>query len=174
LGATANVGYGEAVIFDEAAAGRQLSMAVAATWKPTASLRAEARWTHSRMTRAGDGTWYSTANIPRLKIEYQLSRSMFVRYVGQYTAQRRAELRDPTTGLRLVIDAATTQRIGPAAGAVTADFRNDFLFSFKPTPGTVLFLGYGTSLTELQPLEFTRLTRANDGFFFKGSYRFRL
>ncbi len=169
-----NVGYGEGVIFDEAAAGRQLAVSAAASWKPTASLRAEGRWTHSRMTRAQDGSWYSTANIPRLKVEYQLSRAMFVRYVGQYTAERRDALRDPTTGRPLVIDAATAQRIGPAAGAATADFRNDFLFSYKPTPGTVLFLGYGTSLTEPQPLQFAGLTRVSDGFFFKGSYLFRL
>jgi len=38
----------------------------------------------------------------------------------------------------------------------------------------VLFLGYGASLTEPQPLQFDRLARANDGFFFKGSYLFRL
>ena len=174
VSASGSMGYGEAVIFDEAAAGWQFSMGASASWKPTASLRAEARWTHSRMSRAEDGSWYSTANIPRLKIEYQLARAVFVRYVGQYSAQRRAGLRDPTTGRPLVIDAATAQRIGPAAGATTADFRNDFLFSYKPTPGTVLFLGYGTSLTESEPLQFTRLTRANDGFFFKGSYLFRL
>jgi hypothetical protein len=126
------------------------------------------------MTRARDGSWYSTANIPRLKIEYQLTRAVFVRYVGQYSAQRRAELRDPTTGRLLVIDAATAQRIGPAAGDATADFRNDFLFSYRPTPGTVLFLGYGTSLTEPEPMQFARLRRANDGFFFKASYLFRL
>jgi hypothetical protein len=174
LSATGSVGYGEAVIFDEAAAGRQFTLSATASWKPTPSLRSEARWTHSRMTRAQDGSWYSTADIPRLKIEYQLNRSVFVRYVGQYTAQRRATLRDPTTSRPLVIDAATEQRIGPAAGATVADFRNDFLFSYKPTPGTVIFLGYGTSLTEPNALRFSHLTRANDGFFFKGSYLFRM
>ena len=174
LSATATLGYGEAVIFDEAAAGRQFDVSATATWKPTPSLRSEARWTHSRMTRAQDASWYSTANIPRLKIEYQLSRSVFVRYVGQYTAQRRAALRDPTTGRPLVLDAATEQRIGPAAGATVADFRNDFLFSYKPTPGTVFFLGYGASLTERTPLDFSGLTRAGDGFFLKGSYLFRM
>jgi hypothetical protein len=174
LSATASLGYGEAVIFDEAAAGRQFNLSATASWKPTPSLRTEARWTHARMTRAQDGSWYSTANIPRLKIEYQLSRSIFVRYVGQYAAQRRAALRDPTTGRPLVIDAATAQRIGPAAGTITADFRYDFLFSYKPTPGTVLFLGYGASLSEPDPLRFGALTRDTDGFFFKGSYLFRL
>jgi len=129
LSGNAGVGYGEAVIFDEAAAGRQFTVTVVTWWKPTAALRAEARWAHSRMTRARDGSWYSTADIPRLKVEYQLNRAMFVRYVGQYTAQRRDALRDPTTGRPLVIDPATAQRIGPAAGATTAAFRNDFLFS---------------------------------------------
>jgi hypothetical protein len=174
LSATGSVGYGEAVIFDEAAAGRQFTLSATGSWKPTPSLRTEARWTHSRMTRAQDGSWYSTADIPRIKIEYQLNRSVFVRYVGQYTAQRRAALRDPVSGRPLVIDAATEQRIGPAAGATVTDFRNDFLFSYKPTPGTVFFLGYGASLTERTPLRFSDLTRASDGFFLKGSYLFRM
>ena len=174
LSATGSVNYGEAVIFNEAAAGREWDLSVTASWKPTPSLRTEARWTHSRMTRAQDGSWFSTANIPRLKLEYQINRAVFLRYVGQYSAEERAALRDPTTGRPLLIDAATAQRIGPATGATVADFRNDFLFSYKPTPGTVLFLGYGASLTEPSPLQFSGLTRAGDGFFFKGSYLFRM
>ena len=56
------------------------------------------------------------------------------------------------------------------------DFRNDFLFSYKPTPGTVFFFGYGASLTE--PSAFAlrpgALRRVADGFFLKASYRYRL
>jgi hypothetical protein len=90
-----------------------------------------------------------------------------VRYVGQYFAQDRVALRDPRTGQPLLVD-------GVAAGpVVTNDFRNDVLFSYKPTPGTVLFLGYGASLTEPEAFRFRDLTRTGDGFFVKASYLFR-
>src|SRR5207247_1358481 len=79
--------------------------------------------------------------IPRLKVEYQLSRAIFFRYVGQYFAQDQAALEDPRTGQPI---------LGPrTAAVVTNEFRNDVLFSYKPVPGTVCFFGYGASLTEL-------------------------
>src|SRR5439155_260226 len=68
-----------------------------AGWKPTPGVRIEARWTHVRLTRARDGSRFSTANIPRLKLEYQLSRAIFFRYVGQYFAQDQVALQDPRT-----------------------------------------------------------------------------
>ena len=54
------------------------------------------------------------------------------------------------------------------------DFRVDLLLSFRPTPGTVLFLGYGSSLTESEPFKFRDLERVRDGFFAKVSYLFRM
>jgi hypothetical protein len=50
--------------------------------------------------------------------------------------------------------------------------RADFLFSYRPSPGTVFFAGYGNSLTESDPLAFQRLRRIGDGFFLKVSYVF--
>jgi hypothetical protein len=109
-----------------------------------------------------------------VKLEYQLGRAVFLRYIGQYFAQRRNEVLDPRTGVPLVLDAAAEQRVGPAGGIVVNNFRNDFLFSYRPTPGTVLFLGYGASLTEPDAFQFQGLRRTGDGFFLKGSYLFRL
>jgi hypothetical protein len=51
--------------------------------------------------------------------------------------------------------------------------RADFLISYRPSPGTVVFVGYGNSLTESDPLAFQRLRRTTDGFFVKLSYLFR-
>ena len=137
-------------------------------------MRSEALWTHQRITRARDGSRFSTANIPRLKLEYQLNRAIFFRYVGQYFAQRRDTLVDPRTGLALVLDPTAQQRVGPASGIVFNNFRSDFLFSYRPTPGTVLFIGYGASLEEPDAFRFQRLRRTGDGFFIKGSYLFRM
>ena len=168
-----NLGYGAAAIFAEAAEGRQFSTALTATWRPTDAIRVDAQWLHRRITRARDGSRFSTADIPRLKLEYQLTRDIFFRYVGQYVAQDRAALEDPRAGRPLVLDAAAEQRVGPAGAFTLNDFRNDVLFSFKPTPGTVFFFGYGTSLTEPDAFQFDNLSRRSDGFFVKGSYLFR-
>ena len=163
-----NVGAGMGVIFAEAAESRGLNLFLGATWKPTTALRVDGQWVHQRLIRAADGSWFSTANIPRLKVEYQLRRDIFFRYVGQYTAQEIDALRDPRRGDPLVINGAAQPP------RTDTEFRNDLLFSYRPTPGTVLFLGYGTSLTEPEPFNFGRLSRTGDGFFLKASYLFRL
>jgi hypothetical protein len=50
----------------------------------------------------------------------------------------------------------------------------DFLFSWQPTPGTVFFAGYGSTLAEPEALRLRGLSRLDDGFFVKFSYLFRL
>lgn len=174
LAASWSAGYGAVPIFVEAAEGRELDAQATLTWRPTQSVRVDALWTHQRITRARDGSDFSTANIPRLKLEYQLTRAIFFRYVGQYFAQRRGALVDPRTGSPLVLDSAAQLRVGPAGGSVVNDFRNDLLFSYRPTPGTVLFFGYGTSLDEPDAFRFQGLHRTGDGFFIKGSYLLRM
>ena len=155
-------------IFAEASEGRALNLFLALAFKPTSSLRFEGQWPHQVITRASDGSWFSTANIPRLKVEYQLTRDIFFRYVGQYFAQVRDTLRDPRTGDQLIVDTI------PQGRSTNTEFRNDFLFSYKPTPGTVLFFGYGSSLSEPDPFSFRQLSRTGDGFFLKASYLFRM
>jgi hypothetical protein len=51
--------------------------------------------------------------------------------------------------------------------------RVDFLASLEPTPGTVAFLGYGSSLETDADFNWSRLERVNDGFFLKLAYRIR-
>jgi hypothetical protein len=155
-------------VFDEASRGNEFAVNLGAAWRPTDALRVEASWQHRRLARAGDGSRFSLANIPRLKVEYQLSRAIFFRYVGQYVAQERAALMSPTTGRPLLVDGA------PAAAFAVNDFRSDLLFSYRPMPGTVLFLGYGASLTEDASFRFGDLRRTADGVFIKASYLFRL
>jgi hypothetical protein len=60
----------------------------------------------------------------------------------------------------------------------TAAFKGDWLFSYQPNPGTVLFLGYGSQANALpDPLErfnYQPLVRTSDYFFVKFSYLFRM
>jgi hypothetical protein len=50
----------------------------------------------------------------------------------------------------------------------------DALFAWQPTPGTVFFAGYGSSLNEEDAFAFRNLSRSRDGFFMKFSYLFRM
>ena len=91
-----------------------------------------------------------------------------MRYIGQYFAEDQTALLDPRTGQALLVNGDTARAV------VTNAFRNDLLFSYKPTPGTVVFLGYGSSLTEADAFRFRNLSREADGFFLKLSYLFRM
>jgi hypothetical protein len=92
---------------------------------------------------------------------------LFVRVVSQYTATNREALIDPRTGS--VINFAN----GPSTASASNVLRTDWLFSYRPAPGTVFFAGYGGSLSEEDPLAFRRLRRTADAFFVKASYLFR-
>ena len=173
LTAAVDGGYSAVPIFAEAAAGRQATAQVTLTWHPNTAMRLEALWTYARITRARDGSRFSVADILRLKLEYQLSRAIFLRYVGQYRAQDQAALEDPRTGAPLFVFVADSARYLPAGRQSANEFRNDFLFSYKPSPGTVCFVGYGASLAEPVAFHFQGLARTSDGFFLKVSYLFR-
>ena len=60
-----------------------------------------------------------------------------------------------------------------AAKAYIKSFRADWLFSYQPNPGTVLFVGYGSSLAGDNYFAPSALERVNDGFFVKLSYLWR-
>ena len=46
--------------------------------------------------------------------------------------------------------------------------------SFTPSPGTVVYAGYGASLTEAEAFAFRGIHRTSDGFFAKVSYLLRM
>ena len=151
------------------------------TWRPSDQLRVNLHYDHQQYIRPGDGSTVQIRRVPRLKLEYQLTRSIFVRFVGQYDAQRTDGLRDDgRSGAPLLF---CTLRV-PATGAcatytyATATAANvlraDWLFSYRPTPGTVVFVGYGSGLEEPDAFRFGGLRRVTDGFFAKLSYLFRL
>ena len=116
-------------------------------------------------------------HIPRLRLEYQLNRSLFVRAVGEYRASKRDALRDDTrTGdpILFLDPKDGVYKRGLASELTSNGFRADFLFSFQPTPGTVFFAGYGGSYRDSGRFRFGDLNRTGDGFFLKASYLFRM
>jgi hypothetical protein len=141
-------------------------------WRPNERLRAALTYTGSAFTRRSDGARTVYARIPRVKIEYQLARPLFVRVVSQYTSMDRQPLVDPRTGQVLLVSG--TAGFTPSSASSSNTLRTDWLVSFRPGPGTVFFVGYGGDLEETDPLAFRALRRTDDAFFVKASYVFRL
>jgi hypothetical protein len=156
-----------APIFDEGAAGELTGASARLSLRPNASLRAALTGTYQQIARARDGSEFARTIIPRAQLEYQPTRALFFRAIGEWRTERRAALLDAFTGLPL--------RIGGEAMAARQahGLRLDLLTSYTPAPGTVAFFGYGTSLGTAEDFAFRRLQRASDGFFVKLAYQFR-
>ena len=148
------------------------------TWRPTDRVRLEALYNETRVMRPDDWSAVTVTQIPRLKLEYQLARPIFVRLVGQYVATKQDALHDDgRTERPLLIRNRATGVYEATQLSRTNQVRFDWLFSYQPTPGTVLFAGYGNTMRELdasRTFGLDGLARATDGFFVKLSYLFRM
>lgn len=146
-----------------------------AAYRPTDKLRAEFSLVDQRTYRPNDHSLVNLQRIPRLKLEYQVSRPIFVRFVGQYVSFERDSLRDNgRTEAPIYLYNPATNKYTRAGKVSRNTFRPDVLFSYQPMPGTVLFAGYGSTLADESAFQFRDATRMNDGFFVKLSYLFRL
>ncbi len=174
--ASASLSYGATPLFAEASEGKAFQLQGSVDFRPRARIRVGLSYVRSALTRDRDGSTFSTENIPRLKVEYHATRSIFFRFVGQYTARERDALYDPQGRPLAVDDGSGSGRLVPVGPTTSNDLRADWLFSYRPTPGTLFYFGYGASLTEPDAFRFSRedLRRASDGFFAKASYVFRL
>jgi len=159
---------GGTAIFAEAADGRETRITTSLGLRPTTSVRLEASFVTSRITRDRNDTEFARSTIPRLKLEFQPKRALFFRMIAEYRSDLRSPLVDPISGAPLYVGGAlaTEQRF--------RGLRLDWLASFKPTPGTVAFFGYGSSLERNRPLYNTdAFERTSDGFFVKLAYLLR-
>ena len=137
---------------------------------PTNSWLVEGGVRHQELNRQSDGSPYSSATIPRLRTQYQLSRSLFVRLIGEYASQESHGLRAlDGTALETCSDGVCT----PLAGSLDNDIYFEALVSYEPTPGTVFFIGYSREMDEPVAFDFRDIQAQRDGFFVKASYRFR-
>jgi hypothetical protein len=173
--ATGLVIWGQDENFFEWASAKIFFADIGVNWRPTGKLRIEGRYQHNQYSRRTDGSIVGRQRIPRLKLEYQIARPLFVRLVGEYDAYQQDSLRDDTrtNAPILVFDGGSGQYAASPAFQDNS-FRGDVLLSFTPVPGTVLFAGYGSTLTDSEAFRFRSLRRRQDGFFLKGSYLFRM
>jgi hypothetical protein len=164
---TASVTEGRVPIFSEAAPGRSSRIDAALDVRPTTAIRSSLQFSRLTIARKSDGSRFSSETIPRIKVEYQISPPIFLRLVGQYAARSRSPLRD-RNGNPILVNGVLD------AGETTNEFSTDWLFSYRPVPGTLVYLGYGSTLEEPREFRFQDLRRTRDGFFGKISYLFRL
>jgi hypothetical protein len=148
---------------------------LSADLRPTDKLRLGASYVLNDYTRRTDGTRVGRQRDPRLKVEYQLNRNIFVRAIGEYLSDDTGVLRDDsrTNQPLLVYDAAQKKWVRTVA-TTNNSVHGEFLFSYRPTPGTVFYAGYGANLTEPEGFGFGRMQRRNDAFYVKASYLFRM
>ncbi|MCB0281219.1 MAG: carbohydrate binding family 9 domain-containing protein [Calditrichaeota bacterium] len=127
--------------------------------KPLDFINMEFSYRYYRFTGGNGGVNYGlTQDIPRLKVTYQLNQNIAFRIIGE---QVREKYDDPA------FDYLNSGQL---------DF--NFLASYTPSPGTVVFLGYN----DLQQRNdnytggwlFNNYRRSQRGFFLKLSYLFRL
>lgn len=167
--------FGQDVNFFEWASAYILLVTTNIDWRPTEQVRVNFQYQHQQYNRKTDRSLVGLRRVPRLKVEYQLTRSIFLRVVGQYDSSLRDSLRDDSrTNDPILIYSAGTGAYNRTQRIRHNNLRVDWLFSYRPTPGTVLFLGYGSSMDETNPFTFRGLRRTSDGFFFKLSYLFRV
>jgi hypothetical protein len=167
FGGTASITRGQVPIFREAAPGNSSRIDAALDVRPTTAIRSSLQFSRLTIARKSDGSRFSSETIPRVKIEYQVSPPIFLRLVGQYAARSRSSLRDRNGDPILVNGVLDT-------GETTNEFSTDWLFSYRPVPGTLVYLGYGSTLEEVREFRFQNFQRTRDGFFGKISYLFRL
>ena len=158
--------YGEVPIYAEGSRGVELQISPTAELRFPFGLLADASLTLSRINRARGGR-FSLAQIPRLKVQYQFSRALLVRGILQYNLQERDALRSPD-GTPLRIDGELSEPVD------AGELRYDFLISYEPSPGTIVYAGWSRLLEGPETYRYSQLSPVNEGLFLKVSYLFRL
>jgi hypothetical protein len=170
------VAFGSVPIFDEGTRGRGQELEAAVELRPTEALRVDASLRRELLYRVRDGSRYSRALVPRLRVEYQVTRAVAVRGLAQYSIEEVDVLRTPDGRPYLADGEPFRVRRGntpPWTAPQLNPLRLDVLLSWRPSPGTVAFLGYGREATDNEAFRFSSLTPRTDGLFLKLSYVFR-
>jgi hypothetical protein len=159
--------------FFEWASADLLLLSVEVSYRPTDRLRNSLSYFWQQVNRRTDGSLANVGRVARVKMEYQLSRPLFIRLVGQYIQDQTDSLRDDSrTNAPILI--AGPRGVTRSAASATNLFHVDALLSYQPIPGTVVFAGYGSNMLDDDAFRFRGLKRTDDALFVKLSYLFRL
>lgn len=168
--ASAGFTLGNDVYFLETSKARRSAFNASLDVRPTERIRVNATYVSTKLTRQAGDDVAQFSRIPRVKLEYQIARPLFVRLVAQYEATLQSALRDPYNNS--VLWQGSSNGPVPLRESSVNTLRADWLVSYRPRPGIVLFGGYGNTMAEPEPLALERLRRVSDGFFAKASYVF--
>lgn len=160
--------------FPEWSSAKIVSLQSTLALRPTEKLRIAGTLTHDTFDRKTDGTRVQSRDAQRVRTEYQISRQVFVRVIGEYTRTFQDALRDDSRTELPVYLRSSGGAYTRSAAFSRRRARIDALFSYLPTPGTVFYVGYGDAMAANTPEGPERLQRSRDQYFMKLSYLFRL
>src|SRR6266536_2965604 len=139
--------------FFEWASADLLLLSVNVSYRPTDRFRNTLSYFWQQVNRRTDGSLVNVGRVARAKLEYQLSRPLFIRLVGQYIQDQTDSLRDDSrTGAPILV--AGPGGVTRTAASATNLFHVDALLSYQPTPGTVVFAGYGSNMLDEDAFRF--------------------
>src|SRR3989441_3081728 len=159
--------------FFEWASADLLLLSVDVSYRPTDRMRNSLSYFWQQVNRRTDASLVNVGRVVRAKLEYQLSRPLFIRVVGQYIQDQTDSLRDDSRTNAPILVAGPSGVTRTAASATNL-FHVDALISYQPVPGTVVFAGYGSDMLDDDAFRFRGLRRTDDAVFVKLSYLFRL
>ena len=144
------------------------------SYRPTERIRNSISYFWQQVNRRTEGSLVNVGRIVRAKVEYQLSRPLFIRVVGQYIQDQTDSLRDDSRTNAPILLVGSGGSVTRAAASSSNLLHADVLLSYQPVPGTVVFAGYGSNMLDEEAFRFRGLNRTDDAFFLKLSYLFRL
>ncbi|MGH7593675.1 MAG: DUF5916 domain-containing protein [Gemmatimonadales bacterium] len=160
--------------YSEWASGRIFGLTLAMDMRPTDQLRLNLSYNDSRVYRPGDGSRVLLQDVAVGTLEYQLSRAFQLRVISQYSIDARDALHDDSrSDLPIVIKNAAGVYV-PAVAYDNRALQTNFLFTYLPNPGTVVYLGYGTIDQRPDLANRIRLGPVQSDFFVKLSYLWRM
>jgi hypothetical protein len=164
--------YGQDENFNEWSSGEIWYIQSSAEFRPTDQLRIAPSYTMQDFIRVSDGTRVQLVQLTRLRVEYQLTRDLFIRAIGEYSMNAVDALRDDSrTNKPLLVRSGSTWV--QSTKSRSNNVRAEFLASYRPTPGTVFYAGYSSLMREPETFQFKDLNRTSDALFVKASYLFR-
>jgi hypothetical protein len=101
-------------------------------------------------------------------VQYQFSKSLLTRVIGQYDLEKRKALMHPVTGQAVLVNGSLQSE------RERGNFTGQALISFEPSPGTIFFIGYSRVMDGPYGLPLDEKELRQDGFFMKLSYLFRI
>lgn len=159
--------------YNEWANGRLWTSNAGLDFRPSDQLRFNASYSDTRIYRPDDGSRVLLQDVVVGTLEYQLSRAFQLRLISQYSIDTHATLRDDTrTNLPLVIQSGTGYV--PLGATDNRGLQLNFLFTYLPNPGTVVYFGYGSLSQQPDAGLRPQLGPVQSDFFLKLSYLWRM